>query len=89
MTRESTRTHFLAGDFISESAVRGVFGRRQRRRPLTPPSRPVDKLPANSPTAGEDTSPRAAAPAPIRRWSVAELVARAIAEQPADAVIHC
>jgi hypothetical protein len=89
MTNESTRTQFLAGDFISENAVRGVFGRRRRRTQPTPLARPVDGQPANGPTVAADTSRRAGAPGPLRRWSVAELLARALATPPTDAVGHC
>ena len=78
MNKESTRTQFLAGDFISENAVRGVFGRR-RRTPPTTPSEPVTAGPANPPTAGQNASPPAGGLRPLRRWSVAELIARAVA----------
>jgi hypothetical protein len=85
-----TRTHFLAGDFSSENAVRGVGGRRRRQRtPSTTPTERVNGLPANPPVADEDTSPPAAAPRPLRRWSVAELIARAAAAPRADGIGHC
>jgi hypothetical protein len=45
-------------------------------------------LPANPPTAGEDTSPPAGAQRPLRRWSVAELIARAVAAPPPTVVSY-
>jgi hypothetical protein len=87
MNKELTRTHFLAGDFISENAVRGDFVRR-RRTPSTTPTKPASTLPANPPTAGKDTSPPAGGQRPLRRWSVAELIARALAAPPADGMSH-
>ena len=78
MNKELTRTHCLAGDFISENAVRGVSVRR-RRRPPTTPTKPASTLPANSPAAGDDTSSPPGGQRPLRRWSVAELIARAVA----------
>ncbi len=81
MTNESTETRLLAGDFISENAVRGVFGRR-RRRPPTSPTEAPNSVPANTPTAVGDTSLSTYGLRPLRRWSVAELIARAGAAPP-------
>jgi len=89
MSKESTRTAFPAGDFISENAVRGVFRRRRRRTPPTSATEPVHAAPANPPTAGEDMSPAVGGPPPLRRWSVAELIARAVAAPPADGISRC
>ena len=47
MSKEPTRTEFPAGDFISENAVRPVFGRRQRTSPTTP-AHAVNGVPAQS-----------------------------------------
>jgi hypothetical protein len=80
MNKELTRTHFVAGDLISENAGRCVFVRR--RTPPTTLTKPATTLPANPPTAGEDTSLPAARQRPLRRWSVAELIARAVATPP-------
>jgi hypothetical protein len=88
MIKESTRTRFRAGEFISEDAVRGAFGRRPRTRPAHP-AEAVGALAANRPIEREEASPTAGRPAPLRRWSVAELIARAVAAPPADAVGHC
>ena len=78
MNKESIRTQFFAGDFISENAVRGVFGRR-RRTPPTIPSEPLAAGPANPLTAGQSATPPTGEPPALRRWSVAELIARAVA----------
>lgn len=45
--------------------------------------------PANSPIAGQDRSSRASEWRPLRRWSVAELIARAVAAPRADRMSHC
>jgi hypothetical protein len=87
MNKELTPTHLLAGDFVSENAVRGVFGHR-RRTPSTTPTKPPSALPTNPPTAGGDTSPPAVGQRPLRRWSIAELIARAVAAPPADGLSH-
>jgi hypothetical protein len=84
MNKELTRTHSIAGDFISENAVRGVFVRR-RRMPPTTPTKPVTTLPANSPAAGDDTPSPTEGQRPLRRWSVAELIARAVVAPPPTA----
>jgi hypothetical protein len=84
MNNEPTRTtQFLAGDSISENAVRGVFGGR-RRTPPTTPTEPVPTGAANPPNAGENKSPAARGLRPLRRWSVAELIARAVAAPSPD-----
>ena len=80
MTNESTRNHFLTGDFISENAVRRVF-RRRRRRTAPTTTEPANGLPANPPTAGGDASRPMNGSRALRRWSVAELIVRAGAPQ--------
>ena len=75
MSREPTRTDVHAGDFISENAVRGVFARRRQSSPTTP-VRGAGDVGADRP---EDTSRRADRPRRLRRWSVAELIARSVA----------
>jgi hypothetical protein len=77
MSKEPTRTDFPAGDFISENAVRAVFG---RRRPTSP--RAVNGVPAHSSATDEDASPPTGGARRLRRWSVAELIARAVAPPP-------
>jgi hypothetical protein len=37
---------------------------------------------------GESAPPPAARPTPLRRWSVAELIARAVVARPADGISH-
>ncbi len=87
MSSQSTRADFLAGDFSSESAVRGVFIRRRRRAPGSS-ANDVDGVHARSPAAGADHSAPAAGPRRLRRWSVAELVARAVAAPPTERMVH-
>jgi hypothetical protein len=74
MRREPTKTNFPTGDFISENAVRAVFG---RRRPTSPHL--VNGMPER---AGVDTSPPASEARRLRRWSVAELLALAVVRPP-------
>lgn len=81
MSKESTKTDFPAGDFISENAVRAVFGRRQPTSPTTP-ARAVNGLPEHPSAAGVDKPAPASGARRLRRWSVAELLARAIAPPP-------
>ena len=78
MSDEPTRTEFPAGDFISEKAVRAVFG---RRRPISPttPEHAVNGTRAHSSAAREDSWRPAGGARRLRRWSVAELIARAVA----------
>jgi hypothetical protein len=64
MNTQSKRAASHRGDFISEDAVRGAFGRRQ---------------------AADGHSPPARRTVPLRRWSVAELIARAGA-RPVDSM---
>jgi len=87
MNNEATQTQFPAGDFISENAVRGLFG-RWRHTPPTTPTEPATAGPANSPTAAQNASPPAGGPRPLRRWSVAELIARAVTAHSPDGMSH-
>jgi hypothetical protein len=80
MSDKPTRNDFLTGDFISENAVRRFLG---RRRPTTQ-TKPPNDLPATPTTASGDTSPPDG-PRPLRRWSVAGLIARAGAAPPQTA----
>ena len=70
MNNKSKSTASRAGNFTSEDAARRALGRRR-----TPPATPTDHV--NGVAAGE-ASP-ATRSAPLRRWSVAELIARAVA----------
>ncbi len=72
MSKEPTRTDLPAGDFISGKAVRAGFGRRR-------PTSRTTSANAHSSTDGEDTSRTAGGARRLRRWSVAELIARAVA----------
>ena len=57
MNKESTRTAFPAGDFISENAVRGVFSDSSARPPSIT-TEPVHAAPANPPDCRRNMSPR-------------------------------
>jgi hypothetical protein len=87
MNKESTRTQTLSGDLISENPNRGVFGRR-RRTPSATASEPVIAGPSNPATAGQNATPPAGDRRPLRRWSVAELIARAVAAPSPDGISH-
>ena len=78
MSKEPTKTAFPAGDFISENAVRAVFGGRRSPSP-SPTAYTGDAVPTHSP---EDSSGPASGARRLRRWSVAELIARAVAPPP-------
>jgi hypothetical protein len=81
MSTKATRTEFPAGDFISENAVRAVFGRRRPTSPTTS-ARAINRLPPHTSAAGQNTSTPAGQTRQLRRWSVAELIARALAPPP-------
>lgn len=81
MSTEPTRTEFRGGDFISEKAVSAVIGRR-RPSSRTTPARATKAVPAHFSAAGADTSGPAGGGRRLRRWSVAELIARAVAPPP-------
>jgi hypothetical protein len=84
MTNETTKTRSHTGDFTTETAVRCVFGLRRRITPRADieggNGRPAD------PTIADGATTRTAGgPSPLRRWSVAELLARAAAAPPRTA----
>jgi hypothetical protein len=83
MNKEPIRSRFFAVDFTSENAVRSVFGRRGADIPQSPPTEQANGQPAKS-AASPSASGR-----PLRRWSVAELIARAAAAPAADNLGHC
>ena len=69
MSKEPTRTDFPAGDFISENAVRAVFGRRRPTSPTTP-AHTVNGVPAHSSAAWRGhlgAGRRGATPSPLVR----------------------
>jgi hypothetical protein len=80
-TRSSTAVR--AGDVSSEHAVPDVHGRRWRIP--TTNTNDADNGRTASPAIAEQTasSPESRA-TPLRRWSVAELIAQAAANSPAD-----
>jgi hypothetical protein len=85
MRRETDRTAFRTGDFISGDAVRGALGRRRHQRPATP----TDAVNELATETAADHATRAATPAaPLRRWYVADLIARAVPPPPADPLSH-
>jgi hypothetical protein len=80
MNQRLYRTDFPAGAAIPESAVRGVLNRPS----LTPPTGPSGASDGRSTMSGaraDDARRAATSPRPLRRWSVAELVARAFARR--------
>jgi hypothetical protein len=80
MSTPTTTRAFPAGDFISQDAVRGVLRRRRRAAVATPivaDDRPAARTPA------DEAPPSERRTRPLRRWSVAELIARGFA-QPTD-----
>ena len=81
MRTEQTRTEFRGGDFISENAVRAVIGRGRPTSRTTPP-RAMNAVPAHFSAARADASGPAGGGRRLRRWSVAELIARAVAPPP-------
>jgi hypothetical protein len=88
MSNQSMQTEFLAGDFISEDAVRGAFSRRPRRpwrtTALQPQATAADPVSPTTPPVPPRVGSR-----PLRRWSVAELIARAVPAPSVDRVRHC
>ena len=78
MSKKTKTPIFTTGEFISEDAVRGAFGRR--RRAATAGETGAE---GRSP-AVEETTPAARPGAPLRRWSVAELIAKAITPATAE-----
>ncbi len=84
MNNEPNQANYLAGDFISETAVRGVFAWRRRPTQPTASAEPVHGLTADTPTAVQDSSSPSAG-RPLRRWSVADLIARAGVAPPRTA----
>ena len=87
MSSQATPTDFPAGDSPSASAVRGAFTRRRRRAPGSPVNQ-VDGVPARPPGPGRDGSAPTAGSRRLRRWSVAELVARAVVAPRTEGMGH-
>jgi len=81
MSKEPTRSDLPAGDSIADNSARAVFARRRPTAPRTP-TRPDDAMPVLSSAAGGDASGPAGGARRLRRWSVAELIARAVAPPP-------
>ena len=71
-------TDFPSRDLISENAVRAVFGRR-RPTSQTTPANTGNPVPAHS---RAHTSGSAGGARRLRRWSVADLIARAVPRPP-------
>lgn len=78
MSKEQTKTDLPTGDFVSENAVRVPFAQR-RHDSSTNPAPTGNAVPADPP---ENTSRPAGATRRLRRWSVAELIARSVAPPP-------
>jgi hypothetical protein len=69
MSKSSKTKTSLTGDFLSEDAVRGAFGRRRG----TPPRTETGAVAA----AGRQEPSSRHERRPLRRWSVAKLIAKA------------
>ena len=84
MNKELDTTTVRPGAFTPESAVRGALERRTRslttHEASGAGSQPTD--------AAGDSSSRGNRPRLLRRWSVAELIAGALARPPAGGVAH-
>jgi hypothetical protein len=87
MSYDIIRTHNRAGQFSPGDAVGDGSGRRWRR--TSPKTRTEPVTPTNSPIASADTVVPASGRRPLRRWSVAELIARAVAAPTAERMSHC
>ena len=87
MNKELENPTFLSGDFVSEKATRGAFNRRRRNLP-TDAADSRDGRPTELTAASDDAGPRASRPGPLRRWSVGELIARAVVRPPTGGVAH-
>jgi hypothetical protein len=87
MNKELENPAFLSRDFVSEKATRGAFNRRRRTLP-SDAAESRDGRPTELTAAADDAVPRASQPGPLRRWSVAELIARAVVRPPAGGVAH-
>jgi hypothetical protein len=88
MSRLTIHTPFQSGDMISERAARRVAAHPRAAAAPAPevtPARPVNTAPAaRQPTPTPPPSQTNGARI-LRRWSVAELIARAAVGQPAIA----
>lgn len=79
MSNDSKQAAFVAGEFSSEDAVRGALGRRRT------PARTNNR---GARAAKDRASSSVRRTASLRRWSVADLIARAIAPPAGSAVRH-
>jgi hypothetical protein len=82
-TQNDTGT-YVAGTFITENAVRGALERRRQ----TVPARAGDAEEVSVPSSAGDASRRDRRPRRLRRWSVADLLARAAARPPTGGLAH-
>jgi hypothetical protein len=73
---------------ISESTIRARFDRRRRVRPAAGTEAGLPGT-AAAPAATDGASPSPAGSPLLRRWSVAELVARAAARPSAREPLQC
>lgn len=85
MNQES-HTQSRPGKLISENAVRGALHRRARAVEPDAIDGPAGRI--KRPTPSADASPHASRSQRLRRWSVAELTARAFARPPTGGVAH-
>ncbi len=79
-----THTHVVAGKFASETSVRNAIRRRRQGNPSTTPIGSVTPQ-----SSGEQAAPSTGESPVLRRWSVAELIARAVPVPRAEQVGPC
>jgi hypothetical protein len=84
MSNQSITSRRFAKDTTSEAAVRGVLRRRRSHPSPTTAATAADGAADPSAAGGRPTV--AGRGAPLRRWSVAELIARAIVAPPGSRV---
>jgi len=87
MNKELENPAVRSGDFVSDHASRGAFNRRRRNLPIDA-ANSRDGRPTELTAAADDALPGASRPGPLRRWSVAELIARAVVRPPTGGVAH-
>ncbi len=85
INQERHRTAVPAGKLISDHNGRGLPGRR-RRSPATTTNNAEYGRSASRAAAGQRAPSPARGATPLRRWSVAELRARAVATAQLDGI---
>ena len=86
MTKLQSRTDRLTGNLPCAKPTRSAFGHRRRPAQETADRVPALTAPAALTASRESGSVSAGPPRPLRRWSVAQLIARAAVAPPGDSV---